>query len=70
MDVALRPPDVAAPADDFGVGRRPLGAARGEQDDGFEERGLAGRVRAPDELRTCPEGRVEAGVAADVAEAQ
>ncbi|HEX8024643.1 MAG TPA: hypothetical protein VF484_00415, partial [Candidatus Limnocylindrales bacterium] len=48
---SLDAPEVRAPPDQLGVGRRAMRVAPGEQDDRLEEAGLAGRVRAPDELR-------------------
>ena len=49
-DHALDPGEVRPPADQLGVGVRPVRAAPGEQDDRLEQAGLAGRVRAPDEV--------------------
>ena len=50
---------LAAPADELGVGRRPVRPAPGEQDDRLEEARLAGRIRPDDELRPGPEGGLE-----------
>ena len=49
------------------VGRRPVRAAPGEQDDRLEQARLAGGVRPPDELRPGPERGLERRVAAQVA---
>ena len=43
-DSRLDPGDVGAPADQLGVGRRPVRPPPGEQDDRLEEARLAGRV--------------------------
>ena len=66
---ALDPGQVAAPADQLAVGRRPVRAAPGQQDDRLEQARLAGRVRAPDELRAGAERRVERRVAPQVEQA-
>jgi hypothetical protein len=47
-----------------------VGPAPGEQDDGLEEAGLAGRVGTPQELGPGAEGGIERLVAADLAQAQ
>jgi hypothetical protein len=62
------PGQVGAPADELRVGRRPVGSAPGEQDDRLEQARLAGRVRAPDELRAVAERDIELGVTAEVAQ--
>ena len=54
------------PADQLAVGRRPVRAAPGQQDHRLEEARLAGRVRAPDEVRSGAERRVERRVAPEV----
>ena len=68
-EMALDPRQVGPPADELAVGRGPVAATPGEQDDRFEEARLPGRVRAPDELRSGAEGGVEGGVPAQVAQA-
>jgi len=46
-----------------------MAPAPGQQDDGFEQAGLAGGVGAPDELRSGSERGVQRGVAAQISQA-
>ena len=65
-DAALDPGEVLAPADQLAVGARSMRPAPPEQGDGLEQAGLAGGVRAPDQVRAGRERDLEPGVSAQV----
>ncbi len=67
-DARLHPRQLGAPAHKLAVGARAVGVAPGQQDDGLEQARLAGRVGTVDELGARPEGDVEGGVAAQIAD--
>ena len=58
-DAPLDAGEVRAPADQLAVGAGPVRAAPGQQDDRLEQARLAGRVRAPDQVRPGPERHLE-----------
>src|SRR4029077_16162707 len=60
------PGEVGPPPDELAVRARPVRPAPGQQDHGFEEARLAGRVGAPHDVRARSERRVERGVAPEV----
>ena len=68
-EAALDPREVALPADQLAVGRRPVRAPPGQEHDRLEEAGLAGRVGAPDQLRPGPEGGLEGFVPPEIEQA-
>jgi hypothetical protein len=59
--------EVCTPPNQLRVGRRAVRAAPGEENDRFQQAGLAGRIRPPDQLWPGTEGRLERAVPADVA---
>ncbi len=67
---AVDPHEVGAPADQLGVRRGAVRPPQRQQDDGLEQRRLAGRVRTPDQLRPGPELEVERGVAPEIPDRQ
>ena len=66
---ALDPGEVALPADQLAVGRRPVRAPPREQHDRLEEARLARRVGTPDQLGPRPEGGLEGVVAPEIEQA-
>ena len=59
-----------APGDELGVAAGPFGASGGEEEDGFEDVGLALGVVAEQDMEARREIDVEPAVVAEVAEAQ
>jgi hypothetical protein len=58
-DSPLHAREVAPPADQLAIGARAVGPPPTEQRDAFEQAGLAGGVRPPDQVGARPERGVE-----------